>query len=212
MTADILNRTSSQKYSRWKDGLVVEPFLTDDVMDLKLWGRHTDSRYKHYDFSLFKSDEIFHRWYRLKTARSKKLFAIKTEGKVRGFISLRDFNVFKTSATMGIVMDPAYISKGLGQRALKLFLEIYFDEMNCKTLKLKVSDFNTRAKHVYEKTGFEYVSSQIEPFENQVNSFPLLLEYNHFIMIGDEVYTMVSSYVMTQNHYKYLKNQANEVR
>lgn len=207
MTADIRNQTSYLKHSRWEAGLVVEPFLADSVMDLKLWGRHTDPRYSHYDFSLFKSDEIFERWYKLKTSRGKKLFAIKTEDRVRGFISLRDFNIFKTSATMGIVMDPTHVARGLGQRALRLFFEIYFEDMNCRTLKLKVSNFNTRAKHVYEKLGFACTGSKIEPFENQVNVFPLLLEYDHFIMIGNEVCTLVSSYELSLNQYKNLKNR-----
>lgn len=206
MIADIPNQTSL-KYKREEAGLIVEPFLADYIGDLKLWAKHEDARYVHYDFSLFKNDELYMRWYKLRTEKGRRLFAIRSEGRVRGFISLREFNLFRSSATMGIVIDPGYLSKGLGQRALRLFLEIFFEDMGCRSLKLKVSDFNERAKHVYEKIGFELVTSRLEAFENQMNAFPLLLEFKDFIMVGDEVCTMVSSYVMSLNRYKNLKKR-----
>lgn len=210
MMEDIQNPTRVIKYTRSEAGLVVEPFLTEDVLDLKLWARHEDVRYSHYDFSLFQQDEIFYRWHKIKTSFGRRLFAIKEEERVVGFISLREFNLFRSSATLGVVMDPAHISKGLGQRALGLFLDIFFEDMGCKVLKLKVSDFNTRARHVYEKLGFEYLSSKLEAFENQMNPFPLLLSYEDFVMVGDEIYTMVSAYAMSLNRYLYLKNEVNQ--
>lgn len=184
--------------------ITVSPFTIEDVPELSLWGEHEDPRFSHYDFSKFFSDSLYYSWYRLKTEPGKKLYAIKEGDRVRGYISLREHNLIRNSYVMGIVIDPVNISRGIGQRALTQFLKIYFEELGCKLLKLKVSDFNKRALRVYEKTGFEFKSSKYEPFENQLCPFKLLVDYEDFLMRGNKIYTKVSSYSFSRARYNEL--------
>lgn len=196
-------RSSVDSFSLIDEKLVnVEPFKKDDVFDLKTWGIHDDLRFSHYDFSMFPNDDTFLRWFKVKTSESKMLFAIKYEGFVKGYISLRNINVLSGSSTMGISLDPDYISIGLGTYALKIFLKFYFDEMKMRELNLKVSDFNKRAKRLYEKLGFKFQKKDLEEFECQLNNFPLLLMYDDFTMRKNSLCTMVSSYKITYNDFQ----------
>ncbi len=184
--------------------IFVEPFKVSDVLDLKFWGVHQDIRYSQYDFSMFPDDKTFGRWHKVKSGKRKMLFAVKCDGFVRGYISLRKIDILEGSAVMGIALDPNLLSVGVGKRALKQFLSIFFEDLGMNLLKLKVSDFNERAKRLYESVGFVFIERNFEKFENQLMNFKLILMYDDFKMKGEFIYTDVSSYNMDLDRYKTL--------
>lgn len=185
----------------------VEVFKSVDVLDLKNWSKHSDIRYMHYDFSSFPNDESLQKWHKFKNKDGKQLYSIKVDGLVRGYISLRDIDKKTLSSTMGIAIDPSFVGIGIGSKALRLFLDSYFFDFGFRLIKLKVSDFNKRAKHTYEKVGFEFVQSRYEKFENQTMNFKLLLECDDFKMVGDFLYTKISSYVLSKASYMDFANR-----
>ncbi|MDO4772774.1 MAG: GNAT family N-acetyltransferase [Bacillota bacterium] len=191
-----------------KREIVLEEFEKKDVLKLKNWGVHEDLRYIQYGFDLFYDDGNFDTWYEIKTAPRKKLFAIKEGSEIRGYISLRDISSILRSAVLGISIDPNYLSEGIGKCAMEQFLELYFTEMQMRTLHLKVSLFNRRAIRLYESLGFVFKKTRLERFENQMHNFKLLLHYEEFLQFGDAIYTEVSSYAMNREDYERSGKQA----
>lgn len=178
--------------------IYIEEFNKNDILKLKTWGPHEDLRYIQYAFDKFPDDNAFDRWYKVKTKKNKRVFAIKEADFLRGYISLRNINMFKRSSVMGISIDPNYLSCGIGKIALKKFLDMYFNELNMRTLNLKVSTFNKRAINLYTSLGFKHQKTRLERFENQMNNFDLLLHYDNFRQIGSAIYTEVSSYKISR--------------
>lgn len=181
--------------------IYVEEFQVEDLLQLQSWGVHSDLRYVQYGFDMFCDEDNFYTWYRIKTGNRRKLFAIKEDQKVRGYISLREMTLLSKSSVLGLSIDPHFLSLGIGKIALAKFLEYYFCEMKMNALELKVSLFNLRAIRLYESLGFRLQKTRMERFENQMHNFKLLLYYDDFKQIGDSLYTQVSSYKLTKEDY-----------
>ncbi len=186
--------------------IYVEEFKEEDALKLKNWGSHDDLRFVQYDFARFSEDRTFKIWFEIKNKENRKLFAIKEDEDVRGFISLRKINSLTKSAELGISIDPNYLSMGIGKLALSQFLDIYFMDMDMKKLSLRVSEFNKRAINLYSSVGFEYISSKLSVFENQMDNFELILYYDDFKMVEDSLYTESRKYRMTKKDYLLLSS------
>lgn len=183
--------------------LVVAKFSKEQLKDLKHWGYHQDIRFAHYDFKYFK-DSDYLRWYNRKQRQfSQWLFAVSEQDKVIGFITMKKIAWVKRQATMGIVFDPNCLSKGLGTRAVGLFLDIFFNQYRFKTLKLEVSDFNRRAMRSYQKNGFVIINTQMRPFESQENAFEIMLKHQgEFSMVKGRLMTLVHDMQIDQARYQ----------
>lgn len=94
---------------------------------------------------------------------SSQRFAWAVEDSKRrliGRISLREIDVGKTTARLGISLAQPYVGQGLGSEAMALFLDHYFGPLNFERMLLDVAAFNQRAVRCYERLGFNYLSSE----------------------------------------------------
>ena len=74
-----------------------------------------------------------------------------------GHIGYEHLDLRRRNTEVGIMLgDTAFLSKGIGQEALTLFLRTCFDELNLHRVGLRVLAGNARARRCYEKCGFAY--------------------------------------------------------
>lgn len=83
--------------------------------------------------------------------------AIVIEGhdEIIGLVSLVPVDQFNQSAVLHLMIgDPENQNKGCGTFAVGAMLAHAFMNMNLRRIELTVLETNTRARHVYEKSGF----------------------------------------------------------
>ncbi|AOS61258.1 GNAT family N-acetyltransferase [Actinoalloteichus hymeniacidonis] len=79
----------------------------------------------------------------------------REDDRVLGEVVLNDLDPDNDSASFRIGLGgPGAIGRGHGTEATRLVLAYAFDVVGLHRLELEVFDFNTRARHVYEKCGF----------------------------------------------------------
>lgn len=77
-----------------------------------------------------------------------------------------------------ILIGPRGRNRGLGTEATNLFIDYLFQHTALRELTLSVFDFNSRAKHVYEKVGFVVESIDKDELEYEgewIDSLNMLL-------------------------------------
>lgn len=178
-----------------KDGdLLIRPLILEDVFQMEKWGVHETPLLADYNFPNM-SDSEKRRWYRIKTFNLfNKYYGILLEGRLIGYMGIKNIKRIRKEATLGIVFDPNFIDKGYGTKTLEIFLDYYFHHMNMKVIYLEVSKFNDRAMRVYEKVGFKITSYYCEEFFNQRLGLkdPHYLEVkSSFVIVGQKLYNYI---------------------
>ncbi|MFZ5968278.1 MAG: GNAT family N-acetyltransferase [Bacillota bacterium] len=146
----------------------IRKMLREDIDKMQQWGRHSDPLFFHYNFPMLtKKEGDF--WYKTKAKLvQKKSYVIENEdGKIVGYLSIRNIKWFRGESELGIVLDPDEMNKGYGQDAIKTFLAYYFRDLGMKVLHLRVAIFNQRASTCYQRCGFEMVCEEELEFEDQ---------------------------------------------
>ena len=73
-----------------------------------------------------------------------------------GHIGYEYLDLRRRNTELGIVIgDRESLSKGIGTEAIKLFLNVCFNEMGLHRVGLRVMDYNDRGRRCYEKCGFK---------------------------------------------------------
>src|SRR5712691_229926 len=73
-----------------------------------------------------------------------------------GNASIHDIDWISRSASFGLFIgEPTAWNRGFGGDAIQTLVRFAFDEMNLGKLRIRVFDYNERAKHVLESRGFE---------------------------------------------------------
>lgn len=157
---------------------------------LSRWGLHTDVRLTHYDFRYYKKED-FHYWYRSKQRPPfRYIYALVDRGEVVGFVTMKHINWLLRTAEFGLVIDPNHLDEGFGTEGLKKFMAFFFNHLHMRELRLKVSQYNSRAQSVYRNLGFDGFKTALYPFEDQTRHFELLLNTTDFVMKGSRLMTM----------------------
>ena len=65
-------------------------------------------------------------------------------------------------------INPQKQGQGLGRQALRKFVSLAFENGDIDTVSLNVYEANQRAKHVYQKEGFEIVQMVEEPIRKYI--------------------------------------------
>ena len=73
-----------------------------------------------------------------------------------GEVVLNDLDAANRSCNFRILLGPAGRNRGLGSEATALLLEHAFTATTLHRIALEVYDFNPRARHVYERAGFNF--------------------------------------------------------
>ncbi len=98
------------------------------------------------------------------TNKGRSIFYIieeNLEGQIIGSASLKGINSRNRTAELGIaIFEPKNFNKGYGTEATKLILKVAFSVLNLNRIELNVYEYNSRAKHVYEKIGFKEIGKR----------------------------------------------------
>ena len=85
-------------------------------------------------------------------------FRIEAEGSFIGMI--QQIRVDGSNVHIGrFLINPSLTGKGLGTKAMQLFIAILFEDKSVHTISLNVFDDNPIAKGLYTKLGFEVVAT-----------------------------------------------------
>ena len=189
--------------------VIIAPLKIEDVYCMREWGYHEDSLLMDYNFPSMNDSEL-HGWYNIKTfGRSKEYYGVTNrEGKLVGYMGIKNIKKIKKEATLGIVFDPNHINKGYGTEAITTYLNYYFNEMKMKTLLLEVAKFNKRALRCYEKSGFVVIDVYLDKFFNQDMDLTdpyYLQEKSSFVIKGGKIYNYI--YKMKVDRKSFLKER-----
>ncbi|MBU5439356.1 GNAT family N-acetyltransferase [Tissierella sp. MSJ-40] len=189
--------------------VIIAPLKIEDVYCMREWGYHEDSLLMDYNFPSMNNSEL-HGWYKVKTfGRSKEYYGVTNrEGKLVGYMGIKNIKKIKKEATLGIVFDPNHINKGYGTEAITTYLNYYFNEMKMKTLLLEVAKFNKRALRCYEKSGFVVIDLYLDKFFNQDMDLTdpyYLQEKSSFVIKDGKIYNYI--YKMKVDRKSFLKER-----
>jgi RimJ/RimL family protein N-acetyltransferase len=98
----------------------------------------------------------------------------KTEarGRLIGGIRLHTFDPSASTCRLAIgIEDPSFHNQGLGSEAIGLALQHAFEDLNIKTVTLRVFTNNQRAINAYKKCGF--LPTHVEPNAEIINGTSL---------------------------------------
>ena len=85
-------------------------------------------------------------------------FRIEAEGSFIGMI--QQIRVEGSNVHIGrFLINPSLTGKGLGTKAMQLFIAMFFEDKSVHSISLNVFDDNPVAKELYTKLGFEVVAT-----------------------------------------------------
>lgn len=168
--------------------VVVRPIKPMDIEQMSRWGTHSDPRFDAYNFP-YETPFEYLMWYHTKKKWFRKyIYGVFDGPRLIGYITFKHINWFKRTGEMGIAFDPNFLSQGHGTEALRLYLKHIFTTFPIDRVWLKTASFNQRARRCYEKVGFTYYDEKFEPYEDQAHRFELILTYDDFQMVDEELW------------------------
>ena len=189
--------------------IIINKLKLEDVYKMRSWGSHENPLIEDYNFPPMNDYEI-KIWYKRKTNTIfNKYYSVKDrEGKLIGYMGIKEIKRFRRQSTLGIVFDPNSVDKGYGTETLETFLNYYFTEMKMRTMLLEVAEFNKRAHRVYGKIGFKAIGYYLDEFFNQrldlTNSY-YLKEESSFVIKDKKIYNYI--YKMKINKKDFMKSR-----
>jgi predicted acetyltransferase len=121
---------------------------------------------------------------------------------------IKDDHLSKSGKTYGIdymIGDKNYFGKGLGAKTLAMFTEFFQQEVDryADTFFIDPDENNPRAKHVYEKAGFECVGDFIMEGEGVFAGRKTYLLVKKIPPIIDIIAATINDYPIIQNMVRY---------
>ena len=119
-----------------------------DVDAFGAWARHDDPLFGHYNVPALTPAAADELWKFLSTAPAERRpFAGLVGGRMVATL------VVRAGGELGIMLDPAYLGRGLGRRILGAFVAVLADE-GFRRVHLEVAGYNGRAIAAYSASGF----------------------------------------------------------
>ena len=103
-------------------------------------------------------DEVCVKWVREMMQTGIHVVAAARDGRLIGHTALFPINPRKCE--MLVVVCPGFQDVGIGTELVRICIDLA-DELRFERIWLPVDATNGRARHVYKKCGFEYVSSKL---------------------------------------------------
>lgn len=136
----------------------------EDVDKMDNWLGFVDKLFDDYNFPIL-TDKEKDRWFHVKNNKKRRCYSIYLNQNLIGYISLRDIKKIRKISELGIVIDSRFVSKGYGTKALEMFLDWYFKELNYNKIYLRVAAFNQRAIRLYKNMKFKKVKDIYEDID-----------------------------------------------
>lgn len=89
----------------------------------------------------------------------------KVTGTLVGEVVVNEYQPSDHSMNFRILIGEAGRNRGLGTEATRLLIAYLFQQTSLARLTLSVFDFNPRARHVYEKLGFQVTGAEQDDLE-----------------------------------------------
>ena len=126
----------------------------EDVDALGGWARHADPLFQHYNLPVMTEANAAELWAFLSgTPAVRRPFVGLLGERVVATLIVRDMDPAAASGELGIMLDPAYLGRGLGRRILGAFVTVLANE-GFRYLHLEVAGYNGRAIAAYQSSGF----------------------------------------------------------
>lgn len=175
--------------------ILIKKLEVEDVFQMRDWGFHKNPLLSDYNFPQMSNREI-ESWHKIKTKSFRdKYYGIKDrQGRLIGYMGIKNIRIIKRESTLGIVFDPNKMDQGYGTETLSVFLNYYFTQMNMKRMYLEVAEFNTRAKRLYEKIGFREDGYYLDLFFNKdldLSNPYYLDKKSSFVIDGKKIYNYI---------------------
>ena len=194
-----------------KDNLIIKKLEIEDALNIMNWGRHTNELFIDYDLARYNRRELSIWYHSKRTGLVNKYYAIYDyRGEYIGYIGIKNINYITKNSTLGIVLNPEFISQGYGYRVMKIFLDYYFNDLKMKKMDLDVNEFNKRAISLYIKMGFKIKAEYLGLFENQNIDFDdeIYKEYkDYFVVNRGAIYSRI--YAMSLESSRYILMEKN---
>jgi [ribosomal protein S5]-alanine N-acetyltransferase len=83
------------------------------------------------------------------------LFVVEADGVPTATMNLLNINLQMMTAEIGYAVHPNFRSKGLGTRAVRVFVEKLFSETNLRRLSASITEGNIASRKIVENIGFK---------------------------------------------------------
>lgn len=165
--------------------IILTPLLPEHLINIKQWGVHSNKLLLDYNISELSPKQLSI-WYsyRSKNIRTSYFAVFNSEDIMVGYIGLKDINILKRTAYLGIAFDPNYLENGYGTDALKVLLSHFFKDLKMKTMFLEVNAFNDRAIALYKRAGFKNEGEFLVEFEvspEELEGLDIINDTDYFI-------------------------------
>jgi RimJ/RimL family protein N-acetyltransferase len=126
----------------------------EDVDAFAVWERHSDPLFRHYNLPALSAAEAGSLWAFLSgTPDVRRPYAALVGDRVIATLIVWNMDPATASGELGIMLDPAYLGRGLGRRILGAFATVLANE-GFRRLHLEVVGYNRRAIAAYLASGF----------------------------------------------------------
>ncbi len=135
--------------------VAIRPMQRADVDAFAQWARHDDPLFRHYNVPAMTRADADEVWALLTNdPAARRPFAGLAGDRVVATLLVRNIDVPAASGELGIMLDPAYLGRGMGRRILTAFLAVLAAD-GFRRVHLEVAGYNERAIAAYRATGFQ---------------------------------------------------------
>ena len=134
--------------------VAVRPMRRADIDAFAAWARHTDPLFHHYNLPALTPEGAGELWAFLSGSPAvRRPYAGFAGDRLVATLVVRGMDPAAASGELGIMLDPAFIGRGLGRRILGAFVTVLANE-GFRRLHLEVAGYNRRAIAAYLANGF----------------------------------------------------------
>jgi len=91
----------------------------------------------------------------------RRFVVVDERGEIIGTVGLRNLDLQRGEATLGIIIRADRVGKGYGTDAIQTIICYAFDVLDLERVILDVAESNRRARRVYDKLGFVVSGSHL---------------------------------------------------
>jgi RimJ/RimL family protein N-acetyltransferase len=126
----------------------------EDVDAFAGWAQHRDPLFRHYNLPALTAADADELWAMLSgSPAARRPYVGLADERIVATLIVRHMEPATATGELGIMLDPAYLGRGLGRRILGAFVEVLANE-GFRCLRLEVAGYNGRAIAAYRASGF----------------------------------------------------------
>lgn len=134
--------------------VTIRPMQRADVSAFAAWAKHTDPLFLHYNLPPLSDANADELWAFLSGSPAAcRAYAGLAGDRMIATLIVRNMVSADASGELGIMLDPAFLGRGIGRRILRDFVAVLATE-GFRRLHLEVAGYNGRAIAAYRASGF----------------------------------------------------------